>query len=979
MNNGYPNVSISRTPSPRPLFTPALLLFLALAGAVRGQRMHHNGFEGRDTFWVKGGADTSFRENLHEMTNRAAHSGQRSEHLHITAEQGSYIYYQYATRPAPVSDELAASVWVKATRPGIQLLARLVLPHERNPNSLDEPLTALIRGDRLGTAGTWKRLEIRRPVEVVKQQQALMQANLKRAVNIKDAYIDALILNVYSKPGPTEYWIDDLVVGPLQDPKGENQGAKGEEKGAKNQGPRPTLTGRRGAELGKQPGGRAVVVEHTQDQLVVNNQRFFLRAIRHSDTPLEVLRDARFNTVWVDYAASPALLQQAVDLGFLLVPTLPVASDDRRQVSLENVSEAVSHFPAADSVLLWDLGGALTQEQAPALARTAQLVHAADPGRPVCGDVWDGYRPYSRSLDLLGAHRWPLMTALELPRYRDWLNQRRLLANPGAFLWTWVQTHLPDWYINLVYGRPAPAGFREPIGPQPEQIRLLTYTALGCGCRGLGFWSDRFLADSHQGRDRLQALALLNQELEMLEPLLTTVDDLPTWIDTSVPEVKAAVLRSPRGILVLPMWLGNRAQFVPGQLAASKLSLVVPGVPPCCQGWEISPGYMRGLRAKRVPGGSQITLPEFGMTAAVLFTADNSLVIACQNFVRQHRKLAAQWSRDLAQLELAKAVQVEQELEHAGRTLPDGPQLLKDARDRLRRCEELWNNHMFNDAYLEAQRAVRPVRILMRAQWDQAMKKVSTPVANPYGVSFYTLPRFWEMTSQIEGKKPGVNLLNDGGFEVDPNRVMPGWTKQGPTLDDVELYAQRVKEVLVEVPAPPKPAVKDPKAAAAAKDPKAAPGKGKPPTPPAPGGKSTPPGKPAPALPIILKEPPKEGKQCLLLEIRPKHPQAPPAALQRTFLAVHSPEVKLPPGTWVQVSGWVRIPKPIAASADGALLYDSAGGEPLAVRLADPTPWTQFTLYRQMPASGKIHVTLALTGVGKAYFDDIRIQPLTGN
>src|SRR5262249_31393091 len=154
------------------------------------------------------------------------------------------------------------------------------------------------------------------------------------------------------------------------------------------------------------------------------------------------------------------------------------------------------------------------------------------------GDVWDGFPPYSRSLNLLGAHRWPLMTTLELTRYRDWLNQRRLLANPGTFMWTWVQTHLPEWYINLVYERSGAAGFDEPIGPEPEQIRLLTYIALASGCRGIGFWSDRFLADTHQGRDRLQVLALLNQELEMLEPLLVTVDGPPVWIDTSVSDVK---------------------------------------------------------------------------------------------------------------------------------------------------------------------------------------------------------------------------------------------------------------------------------------------------------------------------------------------------------------------------------------------------------------------------------------------------------
>src|SRR5581483_2897515 len=114
---------------------------------------------------------------------------------------------------------------------------------------------------------------------------------------------------------------------------------------------------------------------------------------------------------------------------------------------------------------------------------------------------------------------------------------------------------------------------------QPEQIRLLTYTALGVGCRGVAFWSDRFLADSHQGRDRLLTVALLNQEIEMLEPLLVEVDNPPTWVPTSSPEVQAAVLRTSKGVLVLPMWVGGNGQFVPGQAAVSKLHVTVPQVP----------------------------------------------------------------------------------------------------------------------------------------------------------------------------------------------------------------------------------------------------------------------------------------------------------------------------------------------------------------------------------------------------------------
>src|SRR5439155_1889450 len=120
---------------------------------------------------------------------------------------------------------------------------------------------------------------------------------------------------------------------------------------------------------------------------------------------------------------------------------------------------------------------------------------------------------------------------------------------------------------------------------------------------------------------RLLTVALLNQELEFLEPLLTCADGSSQWIDTSDPNVKAAVLRTSKGILVLPMWLGNSAQFVPGQAAVAKLTLTVPLVPPCFQAWEVTPGEVRGLKPDHGgAGGMQVTLPEFGLTTAVVFT-----------------------------------------------------------------------------------------------------------------------------------------------------------------------------------------------------------------------------------------------------------------------------------------------------------------------------------------------------------------------
>jgi hypothetical protein len=121
-----------------------------------------------------------------------------------------------------------------------------------------------------------------------------------------------------------------------------------------------------------------------------------------------------------------------------------------------------------------------------------------------------------------------------------------------------------------------------------------------------------------------------------------------------------------------------------------------------------------------------------------------------------------------------------------------------------------------------------------------------------------------------------------------------------------------------------------------------------------------------------------EGNQCLKLEIKPKNSQQSIGALERTFLAIHSPEVAAEPGSLVQISGWIKTPdkKPITASVDGAMLFDSVGDSPLGVRLTNSPKWQHIVLYRKVPSTGRLRVSLALTGIGVVYFDDVRIEPM---
>lgn len=893
------------------VFTP--LLVLPLLTRSQEIKFLQHGFEAREPVWVPGTADAPYKETAHRLTDETAHEGNRSEFIEIEAQPGNYIYYAYPVGRAPVSDELTVSLWVKANRPGVQLLARVVLPRERDAKNLDQPLTTLLRGDVYQTAGRWQRVELRRPVRLLKEQQQLLRAELKRDVTTADAYIDQLILNVYPGPGLTKVWTDDLEVGPVFET-------------AKT----PAAIARPGGPGGAATARPASEVRLERERLIVSGKKFFLHGIRYSGTPFKTLRDAGFNTLWLDEQTEPAVIEEAVNNGFWLVPMLAVADEaptvrgvapGQLTSSSSLVGRRMARFKEQEAVLCYDLGGGLAAEQYSAVTRMASAIRTVDPTRPVSADIWDGFQRYSRGIDqvMLGVHRWPLMTGLELTQYRDWLTQRRQLAQPGTYTWTWVQTHLPEWYSALVYDRPTASGYQEPVGPQPEQIRLLTYTALGAGTRGLGFWSDRFLADTHTGRDRLLQLALLNLEVQMLEPLLVTAQT-PFWIDTSAKQVKAAVMRTDHGVLCLPIWIGPGSQFVPGQAATANLTLKVPQVPLGMQAWLVSPGDVRALKTDREFGGVKVTIPEFGLSAAIVFTSDLSqtgLVVRFQDQARKMGKIAAQWAHDLAEEELAKVTRVQQQLQEVGQSVQDAPNLMEDARRRIQHCANHRRDGNTREAYAEAERALRPLRILMRAQWEAATKELDSPTASPYAVSYYTLPRHWKFRDEIARSKVQPNVLPEGDFEQAPGTTVQWRIQEEPSMDEVTRKAQRV-------------AVE-----------------------------------------------PIQGKQCLMLEIEPKDPKNPPGALERTFLAIHSPAAKLPPGTLVRISGWAKVPAPITASADGALLFDSAGGEPLAVRLTEPVPkWKQFTLYRRVPASGSIHVTLALTGIGKAYFDDVRIEPM---
>jgi len=80
----------------------------------------------------------------------------------------------------------------------------------------------------------------------------------------------------------------------------------------------------------------------------------------------------------------------------------------------------------------------------------------------------------------------------------------------------------------------------------------------------------------------------------------------------------------------------------------------------------------------------------------------------------------------------------------------------------------------------------------------------------------------------------------------------------------------------------------------------------------------------------------------------------------------------------VRIEGRIYIPHAITGSVDGLLIAESIGGEALAYRTGATDGWQHFTLYRVATRSGPISLTIALTGLGEAWIDDVTIRTVGG-
>ena len=222
--------------------------------------------------WTLVDADCDYQVVQHVWDESGA-AGQPSEQIRIAAGPGTYVHARRSVEPALVIDDLELGLWVRASRPGIQLFARVVLPAAVDPET-GRALEVMVPGEVYRIQGRWQRLMLTKMLLPLRRQLRVLRARTRQHVPGKGAYVAGFVVNVYGGPGTTHVSLGQL----------ERQGAVVPLTLQHNDGTQHVVP----AEYSTESPAAVVRPERRGNRIVVGGQPFFPRIMEHRGEALSL-------------------------------------------------------------------------------------------------------------------------------------------------------------------------------------------------------------------------------------------------------------------------------------------------------------------------------------------------------------------------------------------------------------------------------------------------------------------------------------------------------------------------------------------------------------------------------------------------------------------------------------------------------------------------------------------------------------------
>ena len=364
-------------------------------------------------------------------------------------------------------------MWLKADRPGLQIMARAVLPRATDPQT-GKPLTTLCAAPTTRKSASWQQLRLEGLPQLLERQVRVLRTQFGPQVDAREAYIDLIAGQRLRRARNDERLVDDLEVGGVvsaETPEGKRPpGCLG-----------PTVDPLRRSRPADEawPGGQGCRrVDLKGPLLLVGGKPFFPAHHRTSGRAARKVAGVGIQRRSLDSVSRAGAAQRGDG------PGLVARSLRLRRVQQLEPGPAVE--PAADRqfattrcwsgtwAAVWPSASWKPPSAGPNARRSGRSAEPADRPAipiPICA-------AYTRAVHVLLARRDPLGTTLPLEQYGS------LAARPIA---DWRGRHAA---VGHDANRPGPPGcsskwacwHRRPArrwSIEEAQLRMLVHTALG--------------------------------------------------------------------------------------------------------------------------------------------------------------------------------------------------------------------------------------------------------------------------------------------------------------------------------------------------------------------------------------------------------------------------------------------------------------------------------------------------------------------
>jgi hypothetical protein len=184
-----------------------LLLWLATAVLCRAQRT--DGFEGGDPRWQLVESDCNAQLTEHEISLLMPHGGRTCEQFGVACGTGQLVLMAYPIEPCVVLDEFQPRVWTRCSSGRIQLGVRVNFPQAEHPVTQGR-LNVILWGDLYSDTGKWQMLQVRELKRLLQDEVVALRQRFGSDLQLDGAFIDSVVLNVYTGPGRYRVQVDDL-------------------------------------------------------------------------------------------------------------------------------------------------------------------------------------------------------------------------------------------------------------------------------------------------------------------------------------------------------------------------------------------------------------------------------------------------------------------------------------------------------------------------------------------------------------------------------------------------------------------------------------------------------------------------------------------------------------------------------------------------------------------------------------------------